>query len=115
MSEPTNFEEFWPYYVSQHSNRICRQCHLAGFVLAFLLGLWGLIFFPLVILVAPALGYTLAWVGHLVFEKNRPASWYSGKYFAWSFLGDLRMTLRTFQGRMEAELEAAAALYPESE
>ena len=27
---PASFEEFWPYYVSQHRNKTCRQLHFVG-------------------------------------------------------------------------------------
>jgi len=77
-----SFADFYPYYLSEHRNRICRRLHFAGTVLVLLAlatavlsrNLWWL-------LVAPAAGYGLAWVGHFCFEKNRPATfehpWYS--------------------------------------
>jgi hypothetical protein len=56
------FADFCPYYLSEHSNRTCRRLHFVGTCL---------------VLVSVA----TAWVGHLVFEKNRPATfshpWYS--------------------------------------
>ena len=26
----SNFAEFYPFYLAQHSNRICRRLHFAG-------------------------------------------------------------------------------------
>jgi hypothetical protein len=108
--EPKTFEEFWPYYVSQHMNPTCRRLHFAGTALAFGCAAISPIV-PPALLAAPAVGYGLSWIGHFVFEKNTPASWYSVKYFAWSIRGDLRMFRRMLHGEMGAELERAAELY----
>ena len=51
--------------------------------------------------------YGFAWIGHFVFEKNRPATF---KYPLWSFAGDWIMYAKTWTGRMGPELERAAAL-----
>lgn len=111
VPEPGSFEEFWPYYVSQHRDPTCRWLHFAGTSL----GLACVAVSPLVppaLVAAPVFGYGFAWVGHFVFERNRPASWYSLRHFAWSFRGDMRMYRRMLTGRMAAELDRAAALYP---
>ena len=34
MTEPTSFDEFWPYYVSQHRDATCRRLHFIGTSLA---------------------------------------------------------------------------------
>lgn len=103
-SVPQSFEEFWPYYVSQHRNATCRKLHFAGTTMA--LGLVAASpLFPPALAMAPVVGYGLAWIGHFAFEKNRPASWYSLKHFAWSLRGDLRMWRMTLVGDMEAEVE----------
>lgn len=100
--EPTTFEEFWPYYVSQHMNPTCRRLHFVGTSLAFgcLLGAAALAE-PRLLLAAPVAGYGLAWVGHFGFEKNRPASWHSAKHLVWSFMGDMRLWWFTLTGRMD--------------
>ena len=76
------FADFYPFYLSEHSDRTCRRLHFVGTALVLLL-----VFFafaarkPLLLLAAPLAGYGFAWVGHFVFEKNRPATfthpWYS--------------------------------------
>jgi len=81
-----NFAAFYPYYLSEHSNRTCRRIHFAGsslglvcLAMLFVTGnLWWL----------PAgfvIGYAFAWIGHFYFEKNRPATF---KYPFFSFAGD---------------------------
>ncbi|SFI26281.1 hypothetical protein SAMN04515618_11564 [Collimonas sp. OK307] len=92
------FAEFYPSYLSQHSNRTCRQLHFAGSTLA-LLALVALVltgawyWLP----VALACGYGFAWVGHFVFEKNRPATFKQPLY---SFLGDWVMYWQMLTGQV---------------
>ena len=92
-----SFAAFYPYYIGEHSNRTCRRIHVVGTTLviaafvAFLLTLngWWLLAMPLA-------GYGFAWVGHFVFEKNRPATF---KYPLWSLMGDFRMWFEVVSGR----------------
>lgn len=101
-SSPQSFEEFWPFYVSQHLDPVNRALHVAGTGLA--LGCVAASpVVPQALLAAPVLGYGLAWIGHFVFEKNKPATF---KAPLWSLRGDLRMFARTLTGRMGPELEA---------
>lgn len=105
---PQSFEEFWPYYVSQHLDPTCRALHFAGTTLAMACvaaaPLW-----PPALLAAPVAGYGLAWIGHFAFEKNRPATWGSPKFAVWSLRGDFRMWRRMVTGAMAAEIERVQA------
>lgn len=110
METPRTYEEFWPYYVSQHMDPTCRKLHVVGTTAA--LGLVAVSpLFPLALLAAPIVGYGLAWIGHFGFEKNRPATWGGLKFAAWSLRSDFRMLRYTFTGRMEGVVrEVGAAL-----
>ncbi len=113
MSSPDDerfhsFAEFYPYYLQEHSNAVCRRLHYVGslLVLAVLFHavasqqwLW--------LLALPLVGYGFAWVGHFVFEKNRPATF---KYPLWSFMGDWVM-LRTLSPAASAS-DPSARLAP---
>lgn len=105
---PQSFEEFWPYYVSQHLDPTCRALHFAGTALAMACvaaaPLW-----PPALLAAPVAGYGLAWIGHFAFEKNRPATWGSPRFAVWSLRGDFRMWRRMVTGAMAAEIERVQA------
>jgi hypothetical protein len=105
MKPPESFEEFWPYYVSQHRNKTCRRLHFVGTTIAMgcvAVSPW----YPPALLAAPIAGYGLAWIGHFAFEKNRPASWGGAQFAAWSLRGDLKMWTKMIAGTMDAEVEA---------
>lgn len=78
----TRFADFYPFYLSEHSDRTCRRLHFVGTLLVLTaLALAAINRNPWWLLAAPFAGYGLAWIGHFVFEKNRPATfshpWYS--------------------------------------
>ena len=105
--EFANFEEFWPFYLSEHMHPASRAWHFAGIstgvVLAgamFATGRWYLSPLGLV----P--GYLFAWVGHFGYEKNIPAS-FSQPWLA--LLGDLNMYWRTATGRIGQDYETHRA------
>lgn len=97
-----SMEEFWGFYLSQHSKPGTRRWHFLGTltslccaVLAAATGRAALL------LAAPALGYGMAWYSHFFVEGNRPATF---GHPVWSFLCDLRMFALTLTGRIDAEL-----------
>jgi hypothetical protein len=50
------------------------------------------------ILLIPVFGYFFAWLGHFVFEKNRPATF---KYPMYSLMGDFRMYFDILTGKLK--------------
>lgn len=94
----TSFAEFYPYYLQEHSNDVCRRLHYVGSLLV--LSILGYALFTqqwLWLLALPFAGYGFAWVGHFVFEKNKPATF---KYPLYSFMGDWVMLKDAFTGRI---------------
>jgi len=95
----TSFAQFYPFYLSEHSNRTCRRLHFAGSTLSLAcLGLllatgnaWWL-------LAGVLCGYGFAWVGHFGFEKNKPASFKRPLY---SFMGDWVMYRDIWAGKVK--------------
>ena len=76
------FNEFYPFYLSQHQNKSCRRLHFIGSLAIILLCSYVVMTAHIkLLLFVPLLGYGFAWLGHFVFEKNRPATftypWYS--------------------------------------
>ena len=93
-----SFAEFYPFYLSQHQDPICRRLHVIGTALvlsvvvyAVLSGRWALL------LLAPLFGYGFAWVGHFFFEHNRPATF---TYPLYSLIGDFRLFFDTLLRRV---------------
>ncbi|WHS61876.1 DUF962 domain-containing protein [Pseudomonas sp. G2-4] len=83
------FAEFYPYYLSEHSNSTCRRLHFVGTSLLILILILALIAGSgWWLLALPVAGYGFAWVGHFFFEKNRPATF---QYPFYSLLGDFAM------------------------
>jgi len=83
------FQEFWPFYLEEHSNPKNRWVHFIGTFLAHLILLiafftsnWNLLW------LLPVIGYGFAWVGHFFIQQNKPATF---QYPLWSLRGDFKM------------------------
>ena len=93
-----SFREFYPYYLGEHSNVVCRRLHYAGSTCALVfLALALLRGNPWWLLGALFSGYAFAWIGHFFFEKNRPAT-FSHPFY--SFAGDWVMFGDMLSGRI---------------
>ena len=95
-----SFSDFYPFYLSEHSNMTSRKLHFFGTsgVIALLL----LFFFTgnvTMLWFLPVVGYGFAWVGHFIFEKNRPATF---KHPFYSLIGDFRMFWDILVGKVKA-------------
>ena len=104
---PNSFASFWPYYMAAHQSRKNRVCHYVGSTGVLLALVLGIFVHPLWFFAAPVFGYGCAWFGHLVFEKNRPATWVRPW---WSLIGDWKMYGLWLAGRLQPELERARGL-----
>ncbi len=81
-----SFEEFYPFYLQEHSDKTCRRLHFIGSTLVLMLLAYALLSGqPMLLLWIPVIGYGFAWVGHFFFEKNKPATF---KYPLYSLAGD---------------------------
>jgi hypothetical protein len=92
-----SFREFYPFYLSQHRNRINRGLHVTGNLLVIALviaaavtHIWWLFAVTL------AAGYGPAWIGHFFFEHNRPATF---RHPFYSLAGDWVVFFRLAAGR----------------
>jgi hypothetical protein len=93
-----SFREFYPFYLSEHTNRVSRRLHVSGTLLALTLAAAALVSGRLALLLAvPVAGYAFAWVGHYFFERNRPATFTHPLY---SLCGDFIMLYEVLTGRI---------------
>ena len=94
-----SFREFYPFYLGEHANVVCRRLHFVGS-----LGVIALVATAIVtgnawfVLGALLCGYGFAWVGHFFFEHNRPATF---KHPIYSFIGDWVMFVDVLRGRVK--------------
>ncbi|WP_018690846.1 DUF962 domain-containing protein [Algicola sagamiensis] len=113
MKTFTSFRAFYPYYLSQHADPTCRAFHYIGVVLcwccfgvALYMNAWAYL------LLMPVMGYGFAWLGHGLFEKNKPATF---DYPIYSFFGDWLMFYHFLTGQIQAQLVEALQAYPQGE
>ena len=91
------FEDFYPFYLTEHVNPVSRRLHVIGtslVVICFILAM--ILAEPRWLIAMPVIGYGFAWVGHFFFEKNKPATF---KYPAFSLMGDFRLWFETVTGK----------------
>jgi hypothetical protein len=93
-----SFGDFYPFYLSEHSNQVSRRLHFTGTSIAAALLItaaitqrWWLV------AVALVQGYAFAWVGHYFFEHNKPATF---RYPAFSLMGDWRLWWEILTGKL---------------
>ena len=99
--EFASFDEFFPYYVGQHSKTATRWVHFAGTHAGAVIGAVAIAGRkPALLVLAPVVSYGAAWISHFTIEKNKPASF---GHPLWSFRGDMKMLAMMWRGR-DAEL-----------
>jgi len=96
------YPEFWRRYLAAHADPRTRGLHYIGTLAAVAaLAVAGIERDWRWFLAAPLAGYTFAWLGHLVFEHNRPETF---GHPAWSLVSDFRMLGLFLSGRLDREL-----------
>lgn len=95
------FQEFYPFYLGEHKDPLCRQLHFVGTTLVVALAATAAITMnPWLLLALPLAGYGFAWAAHFFVEKNRPATF---TYPLWSLMGDFKMWSEMLRGRLWRE------------
>src|ERR1700744_3867891 len=103
MSEPTDFEEFWQAFLSDHRSPANRWAHVAG-AAGGLLGLATTLASrrPAPLLLGAVAFAAFAVGGHPIFEGNRAKNfgrpWFATRAFA-------RLCVRTVSGTVSGELD----------
>ncbi|MBU2918456.1 DUF962 domain-containing protein [Psychrosphaera sp. F3M07] len=100
-----SFNEFYPMYLREHSNPVCRALHYIGSFLVLVVLYTALTTSEYKLLwLLPVIGYGFAWVGHFFIEKNRPATF---TYPFYSFIGDWVMLKDFLTGQISNKLKDA--------
>lgn len=99
----TSLQEFWPYYVREHSQAGTRWLHFIGntnlliWLIVAIIN-WSLIYMAIAIVSS----YVIAWVGHFFVEKNIPATF---RYPLKAAICDMVMYYKMWRGEMNIEVE----------
>ncbi|MBV2128231.1 DUF962 domain-containing protein [Arsukibacterium indicum] len=102
MSGFNSFQEFYPYYLSEHRHPVCRAMHYTGSSLVI-----GVLLYALItrqwhwLWLLPFIGYGFAWLGHFVFEHNKPATF---KYPLYSLAADWVMLKDFLTGQLKRKM-----------
>jgi len=92
------YDEFYKYYLTEHSNKTCRILHVIGTTIVIALLVTAIYHsLPKLLIWIPIAGYGFAWVGHFFFEKNKPATF---KYPLWSLKSDFKMYFDILSGKI---------------
>lgn len=104
MQRFNSFAEFYPYYLAEHQHPLCRALHYIGsslviavLILALSSQQWRMLW------LLPLIGYGFAWLGHLVFEHNKPATF---QYPFYSLAADWVMLKDFLTGQLKHKLPA---------
>ena len=98
----SGFSAFWPEYLRAHLDPRTRALHYVGTSLSIVLLLAFLVTKDWRWLIgAPIAGYAFAWLAHLIFEKNRPATF---DHPILSFMGDFYMLYLWLTNRLAPEI-----------
>ena len=93
-----NYNEFYRFYLTEHRNITSRRLHVLGSSIG---GYWIAKAIrhrkPKYVLYGLVPGYACAWVGHFLYEKNKPASFKQPFY---SFISDWRMLSDIARGNL---------------
>jgi len=95
MERFTSFKDFYPYYISEHSNKHTKLLHFIGTSIGIYFYIRFFMTFNFIYLLYSLLvGYGFAWVAHFFVEHNKPATF---TYPLWSFMGDHKMYVEILQ------------------
>lgn len=99
------FKSFYPYYLREHALPINYWLHFfgtLGVISCFVLGIITANKFLFIVM--PFCGYGFAWIGHYIFEKNRPATFTNPLY---SLVADFVMFWHVLTAQISKKMKEA--------
>ena len=95
--EYKNFQEFYPYYLTEHKKLGTRITHFIGTSGFFVFLGWAIASQdPYLLIPTVVFPYGWAWIGHFFIEKNKPATF---KYPWMSLKGDFKLYFQILAGK----------------
>lgn len=99
----SSYQEFFAFYLREHSHRGNRVMHAAGTLLGIVtVAVPIALGHPWYALLWPVVAYGFAWIGHFLIEGNSPATFDNP---AWSFMADFHMLGLMLTGRLKRRLQ----------
>ena len=104
MASPyRTYDEFWPFYLREHSKPQTRAIHYIGSIASVAVLIWAVATQNWWWLLAvPVCGYSFAWFSHFFIEKNKPATFQAP---VWSQISDYRKCGQFMTGNHDRELK----------
>lgn len=97
MKKYKTLKEFYPYYLTEHSDKTTKLFHFIGTALSiFFIVRLVITLQPINFVFALLSGYGFAWVSHFFVEKNKPATF---TYPFYSLLSDYMMFWEILKGK----------------
>lgn len=97
-ADPASFEEFWVFYLGEHSRARTRHMHFMGTTAVVVTAVVAAAARrPQWLAWTPLLGYGPAWIAHFCLEKNRPATF---RYPLWSLVADFKLWTAMLRGEL---------------
>ena len=101
MDRIKTYDEFYKFYLSQHTNKVCRLLHVIGTTIVLALTITAIYHGdPQLLILVPIAGYGFAWIGHFFFEQNKPATL---QYPLWSLKSDFKMYFDILSGKINLD------------
>ena len=98
----TNFQEFWPFYLSEHRKERTRNLHILATGVGGLFALLGVLSLNLfLILLAAAVVFGAGHYVHEKIEQNKPSTY---AYPLWNLQADGKLFWLFVTGKLEEEL-----------
>ena len=99
----TNINEFYAFYLTEHTNTMNRILHFTGIALLALCFIAAMLFHEVnFFLFMPVAAFGFSWIGHLVFERNKPSTLkypFMSLLSDFIFFGDLLMGRQSFKAK----------------
>ena len=103
--QPGSYDEFFLFYLREHSHPANRALHACGTALGVLICVASFaLHHPWFALLWLPVGYGFAWFGHFLVEHNQPAAF---RHPLWSFISDFHMLALMITGGLDRRLALA--------